>query len=320
MAYGQEAALSSGNPQVVGLGYCAWDYVGRVSDLPDFDSPTLDLSELVSSGGGPVATALVALARLGVRTGYIGAVGDDDPGLRIRAAFEEEGVDLRRLRPQSNTRSPVCLVLVQAGTGRRAILCYRGNGTDIVLRDKDRTYLTSAQILHLDAHHLQAAITAAQWMRQSGRSVVLDANKPRPRLGELLTWTDVLITNSSFPEEYTGKRDLEQAASLLLQEGPRLVVSTLGEQGCSCFTRDCGFHVAGFSLPVIDTTGAGDAFHGGFIFGLLQEWSLRRTAEFANAVAALNCTALGGRTALPDLSQAYELLRSTGAWDDHKAR
>jgi sulfofructose kinase len=330
---------SSAGLDVVGLGYCSWDYLGILDEVPAFDAPTTSLDDFAISGGGPVSTALVALARLGARTGYLGAIGDDDAGLNLRRTFEEEGVDIRQLRVRAGTRSPVCICVVQAQTGKRIILCYRGTSGEVDLEPPDRAYITAARVLHLDGHHMNAAITAAQWMHETGGTstvspqarVVLDANRPRPHLNELLPWVDVLITNSHFPTAYTGEPVLEQAASKLLSRrrrrllstatasrrrvggtGPGLVVSTLGERGCLCVTAEGQSYVPGFEVPVLDTTGAGDAFHGAFIYGLLQDWPLERTATFANAVAAMNCTALGGRAGLPRLSEVEQFLKSTG--------
>lgn len=295
---------------VVGLGYCAWDYVGIVDHIPEFDAPTVSLADLASSGGGPVSTALVALARLGAQSGYLGVIGDDQPGLSIKQAFEEEGVDVSHLRVQPRARSAVCIVLVHAQTGQRSILCYRGTFKEVQLQQADRPYITAARFLHLDGHHMSAAITAAQWMREAGGTVVLDANRPRPRLDELLPWVDVLITNASFPPAYTGQQDIGDAARELMHTGARLVVTTLGEKGCICFSGSESLHVPGFAVKIIDSTGAGDAFHGAFIYGLLRGWSLLRTATFANAVAALNCMALGGRAGLPRLGDVEAFLES----------
>jgi sulfofructose kinase len=301
-------------PDVVGLGSCAWDLIGVVEHIPDFDAPTQSLADLAASGGGPVSTALVALARLGARTGYLGVVGDDEFGLNIKRAFVGEGVDVSHLRVQDKARSAVCFVLVHAQTGRRSIVCYRGTYKDVELQQADYRYITSAPFLHLDGHHMNAAITAARWMRKAGGTVVLDANRLRPRLDELLPWVDVLITNASFPHAYTGQKNLEDAARELARTGARLVVTTLGEKGCQCFSCEECLHVPGFVVKAVDTTGAGDAFHGAFIYGLLHGWSLLRTATFANAVAALNCTALGGRAGLPRLGKVQALLQGTGRW------
>jgi sulfofructose kinase len=306
---------------VVGLGYCSWDYLGTLDEVPAFDAPTVSLDDFAVSGGGPVSTALVTLARLGARSGYLGAVGDDDAGLNLQRAFEREGIDISRLRVRAGTRSPVCICLVQARTGKRVILCYRGTSGEVQLEAADRPYITAARFLHLDGHHMSAAIAAAQWMHQAGGTVVLDANRPRPRLDELLAWVDVLITNAHFLTAYTAEPTLEQAARKLLsrrgqrlprEAGARLVVSTLGEKGCLCVTAGKETRVPGFQVPVVDTTGAGDAFHGAFIYGMLQGWPIKRTATFANAVAAMNCTALGGRAGLPRFTEVEAFLRSTG--------
>lgn len=300
---------------VVGLGYCSWDYLGIVDRIPEFDSPTVDLVDFAASGGGPVATALAALARLGARTGFIGAIGDDEAGLQCKQAFAQDGVDFQRLRVQAGARTPIGMILVHSGSGRRSILCYRGTCAEVELQPADYSYITAARFLHLDGHHIRAAIEAAKLMHEVGGTVVLDANRPRPRLDELLPWVDVLITNAYFPAAYTGRSDLDAAAQVLLQTGARLVVTTLGERGCKCFTAKGQWHVPGFQVSVVDTTGAGDAFHGAFIYGLLQGWPLEDTATFANAVAALNSTALGGRAGLPRWGQVLTFLQNAGRWN-----
>jgi sulfofructose kinase len=293
---------------VVGLGYCSLDYLGIVPGRPEFDLDTVSLSDFAKSGGGPVSTALVTLARLGARTGYIGVLGEDEGGAFLKGEFEREGVDLSRLRVQTGACSQICMVLVEAGTGRRSILCYRAAG-ELVLDEADRLYVSSARYLHLDGHHMDAAITAAGWACAAGVKVSFDANRPRPRLDELLPLVDVLIVSERFPLAYTGHEDQVRAGRRLLEMGPEIVVITLGSEGCLCLWEDRAIHVPGFQVDVVDTTGAGDAFHGAFLYGLLQGWELERTAIFANAVAAINCTRLGGRAGLPDLSEVEIFLK-----------
>lgn len=203
------------------------------------------------------------------------------------------------------------MVLVEAGTGRRSILCYRAAG-ELVLDEADRTYISSARYLHLDGHHMSAAITAARWARADGVKVSFDANRPRPRLDELLPLVDVLIASERFPPAYTGQRDQVRAGRSLLELGPETVVITLGAEGCLCLWGDQVIPVPAFQVDVVDTTGAGDAFHGAFLYGLLQGWDLKRTAIFANAVAAINCTRLGGRAGLPTLAEVEAFLSEPG--------
>ncbi|MDH4135920.1 MAG: carbohydrate kinase family protein [Anaerolineae bacterium] len=293
---------------VVGLGYCSLDYLGIVPGRPEFDVDTVSLSDFAKSGGGPVSTALVALARLGACTGYIGVLGEDEGGAFLKGEFEQEGVDLNRLRVQAGARSQTCMVLVEAGTGRRSILCYRAAG-ELLLDEADRAYISSARYLHLDGNHMDAAITAACWARADGVKVSFDANRPRRRLDELLPLVDILIASERFPPAYTGKEDQVPAGRSLLEMGPEIVVITLGARGCLCLWENQVIHVPGFQVDVVDSTGAGDAFHGAFLYGLLQGWELGRTAIFANAVAAINCTRLSGRAGLPSLSEVEVFLK-----------
>jgi len=216
-------------------------------------------------------------------------------------------VDLSRLRVQASARSQICIVLVEAGTGRRSILCRRAIG-ELVLGEADRTYISSARYLHLDGYLMDAAITAARWARADGVKVSFDANRPRPGLDELLPLVDVLIASERFPPAYSDQEDPVQAGRSLLEMGPEIVVVTLGVEGCLCLWEDQVVHVPGFQVDVVDTTGAGDAFHGAFLYGLLQGWELERTAIFANAVAAMSCTRLSGRAGLPSLSEVEAFL------------
>ncbi len=298
---------------VVGLGYCVWDSLVLVRRIPEWDDPQPEFAlDFAPSGGGPVATALVTLARLGATVGFIGNVGDDDAGQSIRQALTAEQVNLDRLRVLHDVQSRQTTVLVQAETGKRSFLSYPGSVGDVSLGPADRAYITAARFLHLDGLYMAEATKAARWMRQAGGEVVYDANRPKEGLPELLPHISVLISNASFPTAYTGLASVEQAAQRLLDLGPRLVVVTLSEQGCLCFSRQENLAVVGFEVPVLDTTGAGDAFHGAFIYGMLQGWSTQQTALFANAVAAINCTGLGGRAALPSQQQTMEFLSSRG--------
>jgi len=307
------AALHSpGGLDVVGLGYAGWDYLAIVPGPPSFDVDTMTLAGFTRCGGGPVATALATLARLGARAGYLGAMGDDESGGRALNDLRCRGIDTSRVVVKPGARSHTCIVLVEAATGRRSILCDRGTLGKLPLADADRRYIAAARCLHLDGQFMDAAITAARWAREAGVCVSLDANRPRPRLDELLPLVDVLIASTSFPAAYTGSHDLEQAMRALHALGPETVVVTLGPEGCAYLKGDRPVRVPGFAVEVVDTTGAGDAFHGAYLFGLLQGWEAGETARLANAVAALNCRALGGRAALPTLPEARVLMDAKG--------
>jgi sulfofructose kinase len=295
---------------VVGLGYCAYDILAIVPGLPDFDDVLgVHLADLAHDGGGPVGTALTALARLGARAGYVGILGDDQEGIWLRDLFEQEGVDHTRLRMQNDVGTNVCLILVEKTTARRAILCHqRVHATALALDAADRAYIQAAHALHLDGQFMPAALQAAHWARETGTRVCVDCNHPRPGLDELLPLVDWLVVAQPFPTAYTGLSDPEKAAQALLAQGIELLVVTRGERGCQVWTTDEHFHTPGFSVQATDTTGAGDAFHGGFLYAMLQGWELRQVATFANAVAAINCQTLGGRRGLPTLAQVRGFL------------
>jgi sulfofructose kinase len=298
---------------VVGLGYCSYDILAILPEMPDFDGVRgVHLDALVHDGGGPVGTALVTLARLGARTGYVGVLGDDREGRWLRDLFLQEDVDVSRLRMSEQAGTNVCLLLVEKATGRRAILCHQrvGRGA-LVLDDADRAAIQSAGALHLDGGFLPAAIQAARWAREVGVKVCFDGNHPRPGLAELLPLVNWLVVAEPFPEAYTGLSDPQRAARALLEGGAEVLVVTQGERGCQAWTAGEDFHTPAFPVQAMDTTGAGDAFHGAFLYGMLRDWALRHVVAFASAVAAINCQALGGRRGLPTLAQTEAFLDRT---------
>jgi len=302
------------NLGVVGLGYCAYDILTIVTQLPDFDDVRMvHVDELAYDGGGPVGTALAAAARLGARAGYVGVLGDDAEGWWLRDLFVQEGVDVSRLRLEAGVGTNRCLVLVHQATGGRAILCQpRVQAADLTLDDDDRAYIQAAQVLHLDGQFLPAAVEAARWAKEAGVTICFDGNHPRPGLEELLPLVDWLVAAEPFPAAYTGRPDPEDAARTLLALGPAVVVMTQGARGCRAWTADAQWQVAACPVQVVDTTGAGDAFHGGFIYAMLQGWGVPRAAVFANAVAALNCRTLGGRRGLPGLEEVVAVVEGCG--------
>jgi len=266
---------------VVGIGLAALDYLGIVPRMPRFDdAEAVEVQEWVTSGGGPVATALVALARLGVPVAYVGLLGDDAAGRQIRREFAREGVDVSHLRHHPGVRSPTVMVMVEAEMGRCAFVAFRDPGVTFTLTSKHRELIAGPDFLHLDGWYASAGIPAARLARAAGVQVSLDAYRVDERTPEWVSVTDVLIATESFPPRYTGQSDLAQASERLLSQGPSLVVTTFSERGCFVATKEKQFHVPGFPVKAIYTTGAGDVFHGAFLYGLLQNWDLAQTARF----------------------------------------
>ncbi len=303
--------------QIVGLGMAVLDILVRMKEMPTWEQGTR-LSALRFDGGGPVGTACVAAARLGARVGFVGTAGNDEAAeLKLRS-FGRDKVDLSRLVVRDRGENEIVLVCVDERSGERTFCGLQGFGdSPLRIEELDREYITSADYLHLDGAHLDAALQAAHWMHEAGKQVMLDAGKTsgehvHPRFQRLVEQVDVLVAGSGFVPALTGITDLWEAGRAALALGPRIVVQTEGADGSYTVTADEEFHTPIFPVQVMDTTGAGDVFHGAYLVGLLHGWDLRRVATFATAVSAIKCTRLGGRVGIPCYPEVIAFLRERG--------
>lgn len=302
---------------IVGIGMATLDVLIRLGELPTWErGARVDAFGL--DGGGPVGTALAAASRLGASTGFVGVAGNDAvAGLKLQS-LRENGVDTSRVVLRDRPETQVVIVHVNAATGERVFSGLRGFG-DEPLRpgELDRKYVTAAEWLHLDGSHPEAALTAARWMHEAGKRVALDcatttAASVAPQTRELLRHVDVLICGAGFGRALTGHADPWAAGEAALDCGPSLVVQTEGAVGSYTVTAEERFHTPAFEVEVLDTTGAGDVFHGAYLVGLLRSWPLRTISDFATAVAALKCTRLGGRRGIPSLPESSAFLHARG--------
>ncbi|HIO46395.1 TPA: carbohydrate kinase family protein [Candidatus Poribacteria bacterium] len=291
---------------VVGIGMSTVDYLFIVPDLPAFGK-SVRATEYLRQPGGPVSTALVTLARLGIPTCFIGKVGDDLDGQFIKEEFEKEGVDTSQLEVELGRLSRTTLVLIDQETGERCFTTHLSTCTSIGLKDTDREKITLAKILHLDDAD-QVSIQAAEWAKAAGVSVVFDGTWYRESLLDLLRFVDVAIVSDVLVQKWMPGMSPEIITQKLCDFGVRMAIVTLGNQGCVARWNQSTSAFSAFPVGVVDTTGAGDAFHGGFIYGLLQDWNPEKTIQFASAVAAINCRSLGGRSGLPTLETVEQFL------------
>ena len=296
--------------RVVGLGQACVDYLGRLPFFPPEDGK-VELHELHTSCGGPASTSLVALARLGVASAFLGAVGDDAFGRRIVANLADVGVDTRGLRIRTGCTSQFAFIAVTGQEARRTVFWHRGSAPHLDVAEVDLGLFPAAEILHLDGLMIAASIAAARQARARGMRVVLDAGTLREGSRELLRHVDVLIASETFAAPLLGpEAPVREALEVLHALGPPEVVITLGPEG-SIGLGEQGIHrQAAFTVPVKDTTGAGDVYHGGYLYGLLQNWNMPRCMRFASAVAALKCTRMGAQAGAPDLAAVESLLKN----------
>jgi sulfofructose kinase len=294
---------------VVGFGFNTLDHVCVLS-RPVRPDAKQRLGHYLKQPGGQVPTALVALQRWGLGTSYVGPLGDDEGGRLQRASLEAEGVDVSACRVRDGVASQLSVILVDQVTGARTVLWQRPAELALRIAELDRSRLTAGRALLMDAGDIEVAVEVAGWARAAGCLVMLDVDEPGPRTRDLLAVSDVVIVPGDFPERLTGKRDLRAALGAMADLGPSLVAVTLGEGGVLACHGGRVEHVPAFPVPVADTTSAGDLFHAGFLYGLLQRWPVGDTLRFAAAAAALECNRLGGRDAIPTLAEALRLART----------
>ncbi len=302
--------------KVVGLGMACLDIVLRMYDMPTWEHGTR-LEAAAIDGGGPVATAVVAVQRLGTPAGFIGTCGSDRLGDIKMQTLIEQGLDVSQVARRPGPEDQTVLVSVHAETGERVFSGYKHWARTPLTPDEiNRDYIVAADYLHLDGAHAEAALVAARWMHEAGKTVVLDGSSThepvRPAMRALVEECDILIAGSGFGPALTGLSDLWEVGEAMLHMGPKVVVQTEGKDGAYTVTRDERFHTPSFDVEVLDTTGAGDVFHGAYIVGQLQGWNVRQTAQFATAVSALKLRKLGGRAGIPTFAETLEFLAARG--------
>jgi sulfofructose kinase len=299
---------------LVGVGLNATDTVIPLSTYPARGSKVEYTSATVLPGG-QVATTVVACQHWGLRTRYVGKLGDDLAATLHREAFSHAGHDTgveTRIITVPGAPSPQSLILVDA-QGERTVLIRRDERLSLRPTDLDRDWITNARALHVDGYDTAAATLAATWAREAGVPVIADLDELYPGVEDLLANVDYLIVSRDFPSRLTAEPDLEKALRQMHRRYHcRLAAATLGQEGVLAWDGKQLLHTPAYQVPVVDTTGAGDIFHAGFIYGLLQDWPLGRQLEFACAAAALNCTAVGARGGIHSLEDIANLI-ATGA-------
>ena len=298
--------MKSQTVDLVGVGLNATDTLISVSNFPGPGSKA-DVRSLQVMPGGQVATAVIACARWGLQTRYVGKLGDDAAAEIHREAFAIAAVETQ-ITTVSNCHSAQSHIIVD-GQGERSVLWHRDPRLAIGPEDLKREWITTARALLVDGCDTAAATQAARWARESGIPVIADLDDVYPNVEPLLENVDYLIVSRDFPSRISGKADLREALRWLQQRfGSRLAAATLGTEGVLGWDGTQFLHAPAYRVPVIDTTGAGDIFHAGFIFGLLQKWPSQRIFDFACAAAALNCTGAGARGKIASVDEIEELV------------
>jgi sulfofructose kinase len=302
-----ESALT--HIEVVGLGQACLDYLGRIPAYPREDGK-VELMDLHTQCGGPASTALVTLSRLGIRTSFLGSISDDPFGIEIRKGLKKEKVDTTLLKVTRGFTSQFAFIAITKEDGTRTIFWNRGSvphltSDDVVLRP-----FANARIYHTDGLMLEASIEAAKQAKDMGMTIVMDAGTLRKGYRALVSLVDVLIMSQGFGEALVGVDEPpEKALRTLAQWGPGEVIITLGAKGSMGWHDGNITFQNAFPVNVMDTTGAGDVYHGAYIYGLLQGWDMPERMRFASATSALKCTEIGARKGIPTLERVKAFIK-----------
>jgi ribokinase len=295
--------------QVVGLGQACVDYLGTISAYPTEDEK-VELADLQMRCGGPASTAMVTLSRLGIRTAFLGSISNDPFGVEILNNLQGERVDLSYLKITPGYTSQFAFIAITKGSGKRTIFWHRGSVPPLEETDVDLQVFSNASILHLDSLMVKASTEAARQAKEHHMTVVMDAGTMREGTRELLKFVDVLIASETFAEPLVGSGAPHRTALEAIRGlGPSQVVITLGAKGSIGLDDHCIVRQKAFSIAAMDTTGAGDVYHGGYIYGLLQGWEMSQCMRFASAAAALKCSEVGAQAGIPNLGMINKFMK-----------
>jgi sulfofructose kinase len=291
--------------QVFGLGQCCLDYIGKVKEYPAPDAKC-EFTDLVVQGGGPVATALVALARWRVCCAFAGVVGDDRFGGLIKDSLDREGIDTTGLLVRRGFASQFAFIVAEPGVGRRTIFWRRPTGPSLKPEEINGSLLEKAEVLHIDGHFGETTFAACSRAKKAGLKIVADADTFHEGMLEVARWSDYFIASETFAASVAGEGKPVEACRRIADLGPRVAAVTRGARGYVALDGGKVIQRPAFPVEAIDTTGCGDVFHAGFIYGLIRRWSHEKSFDFAAWAAARVSLQMGGRNGIPSLAEIEE--------------
>jgi sulfofructose kinase len=296
------------NFDVVGVGLNATDTLLLVPHFPAYAGKAPFQEEIVSPGG-QVASAMVTCASLGLKTKYIGTVGDDERGRIQLESLRNSNIDLEHVQVRPGCANQSAYIIIDRTTGERTVLWRRDDCLRISPSEIAPEQITCARLLHIDGHDTPAVEHAARIARAAGIPVTVDVDTIYHGFDRVLPHVDYLIASSEFPIQWTNESDPFRALEMIQREYKmRVAAMTLGAHGSLALEEGKFVYSPAFVVNCVDTTGAGDVFHGAFCYAVLQRMPMREALDFSNAMAALNCTALGARGGIRNRAEAMALM------------
>jgi len=293
---------------VVGVGLNATDTLLVVPSFPAYAGKAPFHDEILSPGG-QVASAMATCARLGLRTKYIGTVGDDLRGQIQMDSLRQWNINLDHVQIRQNCPNQSAYIIIDRSTGERTVFWSRSDCLRIDPEEITPEQIECARLLHIDGHDTPAVARAASIARRAGIPVTVDVDTIYHGFDRVLPSVDYLITSSEFPARWTNESDPFKALEMIQQEyGMRVAAMTLGGHGSLALENGEFTYSPAYVVNCVDTTGAGDVFHGAFCYAVLEGMPIRRALDFSNAMAALNCTALGARGGIATRDEVFALM------------
>jgi sulfofructose kinase len=294
---------------IIGIENPVMDYNILLEKMPERGGFAA-LKEYSWQGGGNVGSALVAAARLGAKCGIVGVVGDDAYGQFCIDDFNRHNIDTSHLLKDKGSATSFCICVAELETMERSFIAKGGTRRQPTKKELDKAYISTAKYIHLGPIGEPSA-QAAKWAREKGIPVVDDAGYFNPDTEANIGLIDYFVGSRHYYNGLFKDENYEKNCKAVQKRGPKVVVFTLGAKGVIGLDGDKFFSIPAYKgLSIVDTTGAGDVFHGAFIFGLLKGWSIEKTSQFSSAVSAIKCTRLGGRASIPDLKTVQEFMKT----------
>lgn len=297
---------------VVGVGHSCVDRLCMVEDYPREDEST-HITSISVQGGGAVATAMVAVARLGKRSAFIGNIGPDMISTEAKRLFESDGVDTSNMVEREDCWGLESFVMVNPENGSRTKFPQRDKNPPIEWNDSLKEVIRSAKFLHLDGTNYQNAISAAKIAKELGVTISLDGcsmQKDNSLNRDLASLADILIMNKKYPLRVSGKDTYEEALLEMSTWGPKTVMCTLGDKGVLAVIDGKVKSFPAYSVKALDTTGCGDVFHGSYLVALLDGLDTEDAIRFASAVSAIKAQRVGGRAGIPTKEETLSFMKS----------
>ncbi|MFN2501451.1 MAG: carbohydrate kinase family protein [Pyrinomonadaceae bacterium] len=302
--------LADADFDVIGFGTNAVDHLIRVPEYPVFNSK-VELTDHVVLPGGEIASTMYGLQKLGVRTAYVGRFGNDAAGELGYESLASSAVDMSYCEKVDGAATQVAFIIVEERTGERTIVWHRDRKLAYTAANAPLDAAKRGKILHLTPHDGDACVVMATAARSMGAVVSMDIDNVFDGIDRLLPLVDVCIGSGDLIERLFGTRDKREGLrKLAAKYGCAVAGLTLGESGSVIYANDQFIETPAYAVPggCVDTTGAGDAFRTGFLYGILTGATVEKSAVLANATASLKCRGHGARSALPTLEELSAVL------------